>query len=56
LLGVLLLGTISPALVFLGADAAWTKAVQGAIILIAVALEVLKRKRRKNVGASLAPN
>ncbi len=56
LLGVLLLGTISPALEFLHAGAQWTKAVQGAIILIAVALEVLKRKRRKNVGASLAPH
>jgi len=55
LLGVLLLVTISPALVFLHAGAHWTKAVQGAIILIAVALEVLNRKRRKNVGASLVP-
>jgi rhamnose transport system permease protein len=34
---VALLGTIGPALVFLGAPAYWEKALQGAIILIAVA-------------------
>jgi rhamnose transport system permease protein len=37
LLGVALLGTIGPALVFLGAPAYWEKALQGGIILIAVA-------------------
>src|SRR5262249_15550153 len=37
LLGVLLLATIGPALVFLGAQAHWEKAIQGAIILLAVA-------------------
>jgi rhamnose transport system permease protein len=41
LLGVALLGTIGPALVFLGAQPYWEKAIQGAIILIAVASEAL---------------
>jgi rhamnose transport system permease protein len=36
-LGVALLGTIGSALVFLGAEAHWEKAIQGAIILLAVA-------------------
>jgi rhamnose transport system permease protein len=41
LFGVLLLGTIGPALVFLGAEAHWEKAIQGLIILLAVAADVL---------------
>ena len=36
LIGVLLLATIGPALVFLGAQPYWEKALQGAIILLAV--------------------
>lgn len=36
LLGVVLLGIIGPALTFLGIDAYWEKAIQGAIILAAV--------------------
>jgi rhamnose transport system permease protein len=39
LLGVILLGTIGPALTFLGVNAYWEKAIQGAIILAAVAAE-----------------
>jgi rhamnose transport system permease protein len=39
LLGVILLGAIGPALTFLGISAYWEKAIQGAIILIAVATE-----------------
>ena len=39
LLGVILLGTIGPALTFLGISAYWEKAIQGAIILVAVAAE-----------------
>ena len=54
LLGVLLLGTIGPALVFLGAEAHWAKAIQGAIILVAVASEALNRKRRKDASTGLA--
>jgi rhamnose transport system ATP-binding protein len=45
LVGVLLLGTIGSALVFLGAEAYWAKAIQGIIILVAVASDALKRKR-----------
>lgn len=41
-LGVLLLTTIRPALVFLGAEAHWEKAIQGAIILLAVAADAIK--------------
>ena len=37
LLGVALLGTVGPALVFLGSHAYWERALQGAIILAAVA-------------------
>jgi rhamnose transport system permease protein len=53
-IGVLLLGTIGPALVFLGALPYWEKAIQGAIILSAVAAEGLNLKRRHDAGAKLA--
>lgn len=46
LLGVLLLGTIGAALVFLGTEAYWSKAIQGAIILLAVASDGLSARRR----------
>jgi rhamnose transport system permease protein len=39
LLGVVLLGAIGPALTFLGASAYWERAIQGAIILTAVAVD-----------------
>lgn len=45
LLGVLLLGTINPALVYLRISAEWVKAIQGAIILLAVASDGLTRRR-----------
>jgi rhamnose transport system permease protein len=44
LLGVALLGTIGSALVFLGAEAQWAKAIQGVIILVAVAANALERR------------
>lgn len=44
-LGVLLLGTISPALTFLHARPEWEKAIQGAIILVAVASDAWPRRR-----------
>jgi rhamnose transport system permease protein len=44
--GVLLLGTVGSALVFLRLDAQWEKAVQGAIILLAVASDGLDRRGR----------
>jgi rhamnose transport system permease protein len=46
LVGVLLLATIGPALVFFGAAAHWEKALQGMIILIAVASDALQGQRR----------
>lgn len=54
LFGVILLGTIGSALSFLGGEAYWEKAVQGAIILIAVASDAFDLKRRKHAGAALA--
>ena len=54
LAGVLFLGTIGPALPFLGTQAYWEKALQGAIILIAVASDAINLRRRRDVGASLA--
>lgn len=47
-LGVVLLGCIGSALTFLGIDAYWEKAIQGAIILIAVAADTIQLHRRKN--------
>lgn len=47
-LGVILLGCIGSALTFLGIDAYWEKAIQGAIILIAVATDTIQLRRRKN--------
>jgi rhamnose transport system permease protein len=46
--GVLLLGTIGSALVFLGAEAYWAKAIQGAIILLAVASDAFNLRQRKH--------
>jgi len=46
LLGVLLMATIGPALVFLGAEAHWEKALQGTVILLAVAADGFSRVRR----------
>ena len=52
-LGVLLLGTVGPALTFLGVSAYWEKALQGGIILLAVSANVLgsyRRRRRVEVA------
>ena len=54
LCGVALLGTIGSALVFLGAEAYWDKALQGAIILIAVASDAFDFRRTKHAGAIVA--
>jgi rhamnose transport system permease protein len=54
LAGVLFLGTIGPALPFLGTQAYWEKALQGAIILIAVASDAINLRQRRDVGPSLA--
>jgi rhamnose transport system permease protein len=45
LLGVTLLGIIGPGLTFLGVSAYWERAIQGAIILAAVALDTRGRQR-----------
>ena len=42
LLGVILLGAIGPALTFLGVSAYWERALQGAIILAAVAIDAVR--------------
>ena len=44
LLGVLFLAVLGPALVFLGGKAHWDRALQGAIILVAVASEAARRR------------
>ena len=46
MIGVALLGTIGTALVFLETQAQWEKALQGAIILLAVAADALYRRGR----------
>jgi rhamnose transport system permease protein len=48
LLGVILLATIGPALIFLGADASWEKAIEGFIILVSVASSAFQGKQRRN--------
>jgi rhamnose transport system permease protein len=50
LLGVILLGAIGPALIFLGVSAYWEKAIQGAIILAAVGAEAWPAHRRLQGG------
>jgi rhamnose transport system permease protein len=46
-IGVLLLGSIGPALTFLGINPYWEKALQGAIILATVFFEALRAHREK---------
>ena len=43
-LGVVLLGAIGPALTFLGVSAYWERAIQGVIILVAVAADAFPRR------------
>ncbi len=45
-LGVALLGMMGPALTFLGASAFWERALQGAIILVAVGADAIRTRRR----------
>jgi rhamnose transport system permease protein len=49
-LGVVLLGAIGPALTFLGVSAYWERALQGAIILAAVVIEVIRKRAEKRVS------
>jgi rhamnose transport system permease protein len=46
LLGVLLLATAGPALTYLGSEAYWDRALQGVIILLAVAADALGPRRK----------
>jgi rhamnose transport system permease protein len=50
LLGVLLLGSIGPALTFLGINAYWEKAIQGLIILATVLLDALRSHRSRRLA------
>ena len=53
LLGVILLGAIGPALTFLGVSAYWERAIQGAIILAAVAIDAVRAcSQRSSAGAA----
>jgi rhamnose transport system permease protein len=54
LLGVILLGAIGPALTFLGVSAYWERALQGAIILAAVAIDALRERRGFHAAAAAA--
>ncbi|CAN5548946.1 autoinducer 2 ABC transporter permease LsrC [soil metagenome] len=49
-LGVILLGSIGTALTFLGVSATWEKAIQGGIILGAIALNLLGERREKHAA------
>lgn len=56
LLGVVLLGAIGPALTFLGVNAYWERALQGSIILAAVAIDAVRQRREVlAAGAAAAP-
>ncbi len=50
LVGVLLLGTIGTALTYLHVSATWERAIQGGIILLAVATDALEPARRRRLA------
>jgi rhamnose transport system permease protein len=54
LLGVVLLGLIGPALTFLGVNAYWERAIQGVIILTAVAVEAMRVRPLSHTAAVTA--
>ena len=54
MLGVALLGMIGPALTFLGVSAYWERAIQGAIILTAVAVDALRTRPQSHAAAVAA--
>jgi len=56
ILGVVLLAAIGPALTFLSVSAYWERAVQGAIILAAVAADGLRHPLYKRVAGTLQPS
>jgi rhamnose transport system permease protein len=54
LVGVVLLGAIGPALTFLGINAYWERAIQGAIILAAVAIDAVGRAGTRRIARAAA--
>ena len=54
-LGVILLGAIGPALTFLGVGAYWEKAIQGGIILAAIALDEVRRLFERRTRREYVP-
>lgn len=54
LLGVVLLGAIGPALTYLGVNAYWERAIQGAIILAAVAIDAMRARPVLHAGTLAA--
>lgn len=54
LLGVVLLGAIGPGLTFLGVSAYWERALQGAIILVAVGLDAVRGRVAQPMTAARA--
>jgi len=50
LLGVVLLASVGPALVFLGVSSYWERALHGAIVLVAVGIEALAARRGLGAG------
>ena len=53
-LGVILLAAIGPALTFLGVSAYWERAIQGGIILVAIAVDGLRHPAFSRVGRAVA--
>jgi rhamnose transport system permease protein len=51
-LGVVLLGIVGPALTFMGISAYWERALQGAIILVAVAMDSARLRTRSNASSA----
>lgn len=56
LLGVALLGVIGTALIYLGIDPSWERAIQGAIILAAISTDLLIERTRVNAGIKTIPD
>jgi rhamnose transport system permease protein len=53
-LGVVLLGAIGPALIFLGTSAYWELALQGVVILAAITIEALRARAETRQGSLAA--
>jgi rhamnose transport system permease protein len=52
LAGVALLGTVGTALTFLGVSAYWERALQGAIVIAAVAVEAIGKREPRRARAA----